>query len=595
MKKKLLAGKRLEYAVFALFVVLYCVITAFHEPWFDEAEAWQIAKCASLQEILFTIPHYEGHPPLWHLLLAIPAKLGVPFEIGLKSIGFLISCASAGLLLFRSRLPRPVRLSLPFSYFFFYQYGVIVRPYGLMLLVFLLLGMALPQRAEHPWRCFWLLLLLCLTSAYGILLAGGISLCILWELWREKGTKALFAGLFRDRQTMALAALLPVAVLLILEIRPRADTYATVFEDANPFWLCLICSVLTFPGECLLTTASWFSIDRTLLQVTTISAYELLILSAVGVILWILILCASSGKTRKYLILPYLLFAVFAAKVYFSGHHLGVVFCLLLFWAELVSRDEDRFAMGKGLMKRVVRKESDFRLLPRLYRVIAIFCLAVPLVWSAVVSVNELRYNYYYSRDTAAFLRETGLDRAVILAGWHENGSTIPQSEGDEAYVNTVMIGSIIPVNAYFQRNLSFALNEGRDDRAFLFHRRPSLEESQADLVKWRSAGPPEVIIGKPDLSLVYGDELTYEDYSLVHVVKFRFLWKTSAIGESIPVFLRKDLLQTYGLEPLTGLDYIGINGMPAITEEIRERFENGEPMEEILKPYLDAMFGEVG
>ena len=35
-----------------------------HEPWFDEAQAWVIARDNSLKDILFFIPHYEGHPPL---------------------------------------------------------------------------------------------------------------------------------------------------------------------------------------------------------------------------------------------------------------------------------------------------------------------------------------------------------------------------------------------------------------------------------------------------------------------------------------------------------------------------------------------------
>jgi len=41
----------------------------FHEPWFDEVQAWMIARCATIKELLTVIPHYEGHPPLWHMIL----------------------------------------------------------------------------------------------------------------------------------------------------------------------------------------------------------------------------------------------------------------------------------------------------------------------------------------------------------------------------------------------------------------------------------------------------------------------------------------------------------------------------------------------
>ena len=177
MKYSLEKGRRAEWAALILFALSNLLISCYHEPWFDEAQAWQIAKCASLREILFVLPHYEGHPPLWHLLLVVPARLGVPFELGLKSVGFVISTTTAALLLFRSKMPRPARLLLPFSYFFFYQYGVIIRPYSLALLVLLLLGMAFEDRNTKPWRFTGLLALLCLSSAYGIVLAGGIALC----------------------------------------------------------------------------------------------------------------------------------------------------------------------------------------------------------------------------------------------------------------------------------------------------------------------------------------------------------------------------------------------------------------------------------
>ena len=110
-----------------------------HEPWFDEAQVWEIAKGASLKELLLIIPHYEGHTPLWSLILAVPAKLGVPFEIGLKTIGACISISSAYVILFRTKLPLVAKCLIPFSYFFFYQYGVVVCPYGLMLLLFRLI------------------------------------------------------------------------------------------------------------------------------------------------------------------------------------------------------------------------------------------------------------------------------------------------------------------------------------------------------------------------------------------------------------------------------------------------------------------------
>ena len=75
-----------QWVVLAVYVVVVITVMCFHEPWFDEAQSWLIARDCSWHDLLLVRPHYEGHPPLWWLLLAIPARLGVPYEWGIKSI-----------------------------------------------------------------------------------------------------------------------------------------------------------------------------------------------------------------------------------------------------------------------------------------------------------------------------------------------------------------------------------------------------------------------------------------------------------------------------------------------------------------------------
>ena len=132
------AKKRTFIIVFILYIILLSAVTYFHEPWFDEAQAWQISRCASLSDILFKIPHYEGHPQLWHLLLLPFAKTGMPYEFSLAFVNILFCAAAVWILIFRTKLPDLMRLTLPFTYFFFYQYGVISRPYSVMMLAFML-------------------------------------------------------------------------------------------------------------------------------------------------------------------------------------------------------------------------------------------------------------------------------------------------------------------------------------------------------------------------------------------------------------------------------------------------------------------------
>ena len=107
--------------VMILYAVLFLLITYFHEPWFDEAQAWEIGRTATYMEMFTVLPHTEGHPPLWSLILSIPAKLGMPYYIGLKSASFVFSAITVYLIVIKSPFPKLIRYMLPFTYFIFYQ------------------------------------------------------------------------------------------------------------------------------------------------------------------------------------------------------------------------------------------------------------------------------------------------------------------------------------------------------------------------------------------------------------------------------------------------------------------------------------------
>ena len=135
--------------VFTVYLAVVVITMAFHEPWFDEAQSWLIARDCPYRDLLLVRPHYEGHPPLWWLLLSIPAKLGVPYEWGLKGVELVCSALMCGLLVFRAPLPRLAVALLPFTYFLCYQYGVTSRPYALMCCALFVIAACWKSRDEH--------------------------------------------------------------------------------------------------------------------------------------------------------------------------------------------------------------------------------------------------------------------------------------------------------------------------------------------------------------------------------------------------------------------------------------------------------------
>src|SRR5436853_2707169 len=81
--------ERYQVIVFAIYVTLLAVAVSHHEPWMDEAQAWLLAKDTSFKELFLKYLRYEGSPGLWHLILMIPAKLGLPyFSINILSAIF---------------------------------------------------------------------------------------------------------------------------------------------------------------------------------------------------------------------------------------------------------------------------------------------------------------------------------------------------------------------------------------------------------------------------------------------------------------------------------------------------------------------------
>ena len=56
-------SKVTEWLIFATYAILLIVISCFHEPWYDEAEAWQMARGASIHDCFSTFPITRGILP----------------------------------------------------------------------------------------------------------------------------------------------------------------------------------------------------------------------------------------------------------------------------------------------------------------------------------------------------------------------------------------------------------------------------------------------------------------------------------------------------------------------------------------------------
>ena len=206
------------------------LVIARHEPWFDEAQAWLIARDSNLANLVPRLA-YEGQPGLWHLILMLPAKL-LPYGV----IGWISGALGVlGVWVLTRYSPFPVwaKVLIPFTYFVFYQYGVVARSYALLPVLTFALAARYSRRRESPGVFAGLLFLLAASSTSGFLIAGAILGIVGFEVLRESLSSRRLPA---RREIFALGAVGLAMAAMAVALRPPSDrTFASDgFQLAGP-------------------------------------------------------------------------------------------------------------------------------------------------------------------------------------------------------------------------------------------------------------------------------------------------------------------------------------------------------------------------
>lgn len=178
------------------------VVLIRHEMWRDELQAWSLAReSTSIADLLSTMS-YEGHPPLWHVLLFGLSRLSDDPRT-MQALHLLVAVSAVAVVLRFAPFPKWQRMAFAFGYYPAYEYLAISRPYALgMLLVFL--ACALGTRPNVRWISLGLCLgLLTLTTVFGAMLSVALGVAFL-----TRHRLALWHGSARDRRGAAVGATL---------------------------------------------------------------------------------------------------------------------------------------------------------------------------------------------------------------------------------------------------------------------------------------------------------------------------------------------------------------------------------------------------
>ncbi len=210
--------------IFIIYSIVVLTLIINHEIWVDEAQAWEIARTLSIPDI-FAQMKYEGHPCLWHLILAIPAKLGLPV-ISMNIISWLFTSIAVYIILFKSKLNSLVKIAIIFSPTFIYYLPVISRNYCLTACFLSLFSIYYHKRHEHP---------IIYTNILGILAHTHLVIC---------GFVGIAATLFifeniqkiKEKKKTILAIVLILIIyfiLLAIQIFPSFENCSLIYNNIS--------------------------------------------------------------------------------------------------------------------------------------------------------------------------------------------------------------------------------------------------------------------------------------------------------------------------------------------------------------------------
>lgn len=210
-------GLRLADLLLTLpFIVLFWFNLAHHEMWLDELNAWGISVASPTLRALFANVHYEGHPWLWYLILWIPSRF-THAAVAMKWVEALVGTAVYLVIGLLSPFTRLQKVLVFLNYFVIFEYTVISRTYGLMLLFALLYVWRRAAKPQDFIGNMALLGALANTDLTGILLSGALLLEYATSQWTQRRNL--------DRRNVLAAFLLYVAMLLfsVYSLIPAPD------------------------------------------------------------------------------------------------------------------------------------------------------------------------------------------------------------------------------------------------------------------------------------------------------------------------------------------------------------------------------------
>lgn len=359
-----------EWTALVLYAALVGFSIPYHEPWADEAQAWQLARSLSLHDLFHTYLRYEGSPGLWHLLLWIMARLHISYS-GMHWTSGCIAVAGVAILLLCAPFHRYIKLLLPFTYFLAFQYAVVARNY---VLVPLLLFAIAARWRKSPVVVALLLGLLGNVALHALAISGGLAIVYIIERRRanSRGEELRCSTAELITASGLLAILYVIAVWTML---PPTDVYV-----GN------ITAPLSAHGIRLMD--GW---KGGLVRISTSLLYGITEPMPFAIPFWIAIVYALHKRHQTFYLIPAITFAL-CSLIYLMFWHAGLVVPMMItiLWIAGVQ--------GPKLQSPTTSEAT-------VILATVIYLFVVQLGWTAHAVLYDHDHDYSPDRTAAEFLK----------------------------------------------------------------------------------------------------------------------------------------------------------------------------------------------
>lgn len=421
-------------SVTAAYALTLAVLLAYHEMWADEIQAWLMARdSAGVLELLANLK-YEGHPPIWYLLL-MPLTRMTNDPAVMQALQWAIAVSAIYIIVRHAPLTALQRALLPFGYYPLFEYGAVSRNYALGLLLAAAACSLFRKWRQVPWRMGAILFLMSLTSLHACILAIGIviGLALDWALAQRANEGSDTHWQWRPLGGLAIAV---AGIALFVVLVTPAEDHGTREHWRMTFDIGLLASVAGIYVNALLPPPDipsfWFSYQEVVVPFVEGILFFLPLLTLI-----IALNLRHPAALCMYLFCVGGLLAFFYLKFIGHSRHHGFLLIALLILAWGRASLTPIKAVGSSLPWFVKRAAGPLLTL----------WLAAHAVSGIRAAIDDIRHPFSNAARTARFIEDQGLEDMPML-GTHD--------------------GAVNAVVGQFRRKRAIRYAEGNRDGTFV-------------------------------------------------------------------------------------------------------------------------------